>query len=168
MLLSIACFVHCVAGPVLLSLAGLASLIGVSEKLEPLFLFSSFGTGAATLIPAYRKKHRRRSCLVLFTCGLLILALKRRLPETNALVEAITVAVGALLILGAHLLNLHLSRQCTCCGAGGASRVLPTLPFELQNTCAIGDDGENGDALGERSRERVQDSTGRQHDQNHR
>ena len=39
------CFVHCVAGPVLLSLAGFASLTGISEKLEPLFLVGSRAMG---------------------------------------------------------------------------------------------------------------------------
>src|SRR5262249_15404987 len=37
MLIAALCLIHCVAGPVLLSFAGFASLIGVSEKLEPLF-----------------------------------------------------------------------------------------------------------------------------------
>ena len=33
-LLAILCFVHCVAGPLLLSVAGFASLVNVSEALE--------------------------------------------------------------------------------------------------------------------------------------
>lgn len=107
------CFVHCVAGPLLLAFAGLASLIGVSEKLEPLFLLSSITMGAATLVPAYRKKHRRLSCLSMFAGGLLCLMLRHLkwpvLPETIAL------GMGAGLIIGAHALNLRFSRQCECC-----------------------------------------------------
>lgn len=35
MLIASLCFLHCVAGPVLLSFAGMASLAGASERLEP-------------------------------------------------------------------------------------------------------------------------------------
>jgi len=42
MLIASLCLVHCIAGPVLLSFAGFASLINISEKLEPLFLLGEF------------------------------------------------------------------------------------------------------------------------------
>jgi MerC mercury resistance protein len=115
MLIAAACFVHCVAGPILLSFAGLASLVGISEKLEPLFLLSSFGAGAATLIPAYRNKHRRLSCLVLFLAGLACFVMRGHLGWTGGFVEPILVGAGAFLIIGAHALNLKLSRRCRCC-----------------------------------------------------
>jgi hypothetical protein len=115
MLIAAACFVHCVAGPVVLSFAGLASLVDVSERLEPLFLLSSFGAGTATLIPAYRTKHKRLSCLVLFFAGLVCFVMRRRIGSTVVFVEPILVAVGALLIIGAHALNLKLSKRCQCC-----------------------------------------------------
>jgi len=66
MLIASLCFVHCVAGPVLLSLAGLSSLISLSEKVEPLFLLGSATLGVIALVPAYRKKHGRVSCLAPF------------------------------------------------------------------------------------------------------
>jgi MerC mercury resistance protein len=115
MLIAAACFVHCVAGPVLLSFAGLASLIGISEKLEPLFVFMSLSMGVATLIPAYRKKHRRRSCLAMFVSGLAVLVLGTHIRVTSRFIELAGVGVGALLIAGAHLLNLKLSKRCQCC-----------------------------------------------------
>jgi len=40
------CFVHCIAGPVLLSFAGFASLIGVSEKLVKMGRPTPFRSGA--------------------------------------------------------------------------------------------------------------------------
>src|SRR3954462_3311541 len=56
------CFLHCVLGPVLLWFAGFSSLIGVSERMEPLFVLSSIAIGTATLVPGYRHKHGRFSC----------------------------------------------------------------------------------------------------------
>jgi len=77
MLIAALCFVHCVAGPILLSFAGLASLIGVSERLEPAFLLGSAAMGSMALIPGYRKKHGRLSCLAMFSSGLLCLIVRR-------------------------------------------------------------------------------------------
>ena len=110
MLLASLCFVHCVAGPVLLSSAGLSSLIGLSEKVEPLFLLGSATLGAIALVPAYRKKHGRVSCLALFACGLLCLLLKRHIGW-----EPIAAGLGACLLIGAHVLNRRFSRRCACC-----------------------------------------------------
>jgi MerC mercury resistance protein len=115
MLLASLCLVHCVAGPVLLSFAGLSSLINLSEKFEPLFVLGSATLGAIALVPAYRKKHGRVSCLALFACGLLCLLLKRHIGWGAVSVEPVAAALGACLIIGAHLLNLRFSRRCACC-----------------------------------------------------
>ena len=115
------CLIHCVAGPVLLSFAGFTSLVGMSEKVEPLFVLSSFAIGTATLVPGYRHKQGRFSCLVLFFCGLLFLVVLRRL-RWFMVPDAILAAAGAALIVSAHALNLKFSRQCECCR--------PALPRE--------------------------------------
>lgn len=115
MLLASLCFVHCVAGPVLLSFAGLSSLVGLSEKVEPLFLLGSAALGVIVLVPAYRKKHGRLSCLALFACGFLCLLLRRHIGWRAISVEPIATALGACLIIGAHVLNLRFSRRCACC-----------------------------------------------------
>jgi hypothetical protein len=108
------CFVHCVAGPVLLSFAGFASLIGISEKLEPLFLLGSLAIGAATLIPGYRRHHGRRSCLIMFCTGITCLLLRHHI-RSNLPVESIGAGIGVCFIVGAHVLNLRFSRKCRCC-----------------------------------------------------
>jgi len=113
-LIAVLCLIHCVAGPVLLSFAGFASLIGISEKAEPLFVLSSFAIGTATLVPGYRHKHGRFSCLALFFCGLLFLVVLRRLRWV-LVPDAIPTTLGAALIVSAHALNLKFSRQCECC-----------------------------------------------------
>jgi hypothetical protein len=109
------CFVHCIAGPVLLSFAGFASLIGVSEKLEPLFLLGSLAMGIATLIPGYRRHHGRRSCLVMFCTGIICLLLRHHI-HSNLPSESIGAGIGVCFIAGAHILNLRFSRKCPCCG----------------------------------------------------
>ena len=76
MLIASLCFAHCVAGPVLLSFAGLASLVNVSERFVPLFLLGSAGMGVTALVPAYRNRHGRISCLLLFGSGILCLLLR--------------------------------------------------------------------------------------------
>ena len=113
-LLAAACFVHCVAGPLLLSFAGLAGLTAISERAEPLFLAGSVIIGTANLIPSYRKKHGRLVCLAMFLAGILCLYLRRRLPS-SASIEVMAVGLGAALIIGAHSLNLRFSRRCRCC-----------------------------------------------------
>jgi hypothetical protein len=109
------CFVHCVAGPVLLSFAGFGSMIGVSEKLEPLFLIGSAAMGAVALVPGYRRKHGRMSCLALFVSGFCCLVLRRYIGWPASYVETVVVGLGAGLITGAHLLNVRFSRYCACC-----------------------------------------------------
>jgi MerC mercury resistance protein len=44
------CFVHCIAGPVLLTLVGFRSLIHVSERFEYVFLLASAAMGLAALL----------------------------------------------------------------------------------------------------------------------
>jgi hypothetical protein len=116
MVVATLCFIHCVAGPLLLTFAGFSSLMGLSEKIEPLFVLTSVILGSATLIPAYRRKHHRFSCIALFICGLLFLVVLRRL-EWMIVPEVILTGIGAVLIVGAHALNLKFSRQCECCKA---------------------------------------------------
>src|SRR5580704_16546313 len=102
MLIASICFVHCIAGPVLLSFAGLASLLNVSEKFEPLFLIGSAAMGVIALVPGYRRKHRRISCLALFISGFLCLLLRHSIGSDVIPLEPVAAALGASLIVGAH------------------------------------------------------------------
>jgi hypothetical protein len=111
------CFLHCIAGPALLAFAGFSSAIGFSEKIEPVFLVSSIVFGAAALVPAYRKRHGRLSCLVLFACGIACLLLRRQFVFRVG-AEAIANGIGATLIVSAHALNVRFSKRCPCCSRG--------------------------------------------------
>lgn len=136
MLIASLCFLHCIAGPVLLSFAGLASLISISEKLEPLFLLGSAVMGVIALVPGYRKKHRRTSCLVLFASGFVCLFLRRHVGWRAIAIEPVTVALGASLIIGAHVLNLKFSKRCECC-----DRLSEEIP-EQSHECSGGPSSE--------------------------
>ena len=117
-----ACFVHCVVGPALLSIAGLSGLITISSKLEPWFFAGSVTLGAASLVPSYRHRHRRMTCLVMFVIGMAFLWFRNRVRWTLVPFEPVATAVGALLLVGAHILNHRLCRRCECCD----SAVVPT------------------------------------------
>ena len=121
MLIAAVCFVHCIAGPVLLSFAGLASLAGVSEKLEPALLIASAAMGTFALIPGYRKKHGRLSCLAMFCSGLLCFVLRHHIPWRATHLEPMATSAGALLVIGAHALNMRFSKRCPCCESASES-----------------------------------------------
>jgi hypothetical protein len=73
--------------------------------------------GVIAFVPAYRKKHGRKSCLALFASRLLCLLLRRYIELPSISVEPFVTAVGASLIIGAHILNLRFSKRCQCCGS---------------------------------------------------
>jgi hypothetical protein len=112
MLVAFLCFIHCIAGPILLSFAGLASMTGLSEKLDPLFVLLSTAIAGFTLIPARRRKHGRKICLALFAAGILFLLVRR---NTSRPFEIAATVFGAGLIVSAHALNIRFARRCRCC-----------------------------------------------------
>jgi len=106
----------------LLSLAGLSSFLSASEEFEPVFLCGSGAMGALALVPAYRKKHRRVSCLVLFASGVLCLLLRHiRWGDTS--LESVATAIGASLIIAAHVLNLRFCKNCGSCQSLSEPRI---------------------------------------------
>jgi len=109
------CFLHCIGGPALLVFAGLSSFLKFSERAEYLFLFASAAMGVAVLIPAYKRRHRRKSCLAMFGAGLLALFAHRHV--SSGLPELAAALIGASLIASAHLFNIHYSRRCACCNS---------------------------------------------------
>lgn len=117
MLVAFLCFIHCIAGPVLLSFAGLSSMMGLSEKLDPLFVLLSSAIAGFTLIPGWRRKHGRKTCLALFAAGILFLLVRR---YTSRPVEIAATVFGAGLIVSAHALNIRFARRCRCCDQASA------------------------------------------------
>ena len=85
------------------------------REAQPLFLLGAAIMGVFAFVPAYRKKHGRKSCLALFVSGLLCLLLRRHIDLPALSIEPVVTTVGASLIIGAHVLNLRFSKRCQCC-----------------------------------------------------
>lgn len=117
MALSLCCGLHCIVTPLLVGAAA-ALPIGwlLEESTEAWLLLIALTTAALSLAPSYWKRHRRKRCLGLFAAGAGLLALAKLGPIGEQL-EPWAVASGATLLATAHLVNLHLCRQCTQCKA---------------------------------------------------
>ena len=115
MLVAFLCFIHCAAGPALLTFAGFASVITVWEKFDVIFLLTSAIMGGVTLVPGYRKRHGRISCLAMFATGMFCLLIRRHVAWRDIAAEPLFVAMGASLLVGAHFLNLRFQKRCECC-----------------------------------------------------
>jgi MerC mercury resistance protein len=113
---SLACAAHCAVMPLfvgLLPLAGLGFLAG--EQTEWALAGLSIGVGSLSLIPSYARKHRQWRPLLLFAFGASLIIVVRLLAEEGSRLEAPTMALGALLIVFAHMINRRLCRSCTAC-----------------------------------------------------
>ena len=113
--LSLACALHCLAAPLLLSLlpfAGVGFLAG--ESVETAFLGTSLVLAVGSLCWGFRIHHQRCTLLLLGAALLLILS-GRFAPEATA--EVVCGVLGAGLLAGGHLLNRHLCKTCLQCQA---------------------------------------------------
>jgi hypothetical protein len=113
---SLVCAVHCAAMPLLI---GLLPLIGLGflaeERTEWALVGLSIGVGSVSLIPSYARKHRHWRPLLLFAFGASLILIVRLLAEEGSRMEAILMALGALLIACAHMINRRLCRRCADC-----------------------------------------------------
>lgn len=113
---SLACATHCAAMPLLI---GLLPLVGLgflaTEQTEWALAGLSIGVGSLSLIPSYARRHRRRRPLLLFVFGAGLIIAVRLLAEEGSRLEAPAMALGALLIACAHMVNLRLCRSCAVC-----------------------------------------------------
>ena len=113
--LSLACALHCLAAPLLLSLlpfAGLGFL--ASESIETALLGASLVLAVGSLCRGFRIHQQRRTFLLLGAAFLLILGGRFSPEETS---EVVCIVLGAGLLAGGHLLNRHLCKTCLQCQA---------------------------------------------------
>ena len=117
---SLACAAHCAAMPLL---AGLLPLLGLgflaSEQAEWWLIRLALGIGSLSLLPSYARKHRQWRPLLLFAFGASLIVAVRLSAEEGSRLEAPTMALGALLIACAHLINRRLCRSCAACHPAG-------------------------------------------------
>jgi len=112
-LIATACAIHCVATPVFVSaLAVIGVGGGESPVLEWGFFIAAAVVGGLTL-RAGQRRHGQPGPRRFLLMGLLSLAVARALAESQPFVETALVVVGAVSIVGAHLLNLRASHHCS-------------------------------------------------------
>jgi hypothetical protein len=113
---SLACAVHCAAMPLLIGLLPLVGLGFLAEEPAELALVGlSIGVGSLSLIPSYARKHRHWRPLLLFAFGASLIIIVRLFAEEGSRLEAPVMALGALLIACAHMINRRLCRKCADC-----------------------------------------------------
>jgi len=110
-----ACAVHCALTPVLVSLLpmiGLGTLL--DERVEWLLVGAALALGVLTLVPGYRRHHRRASPLAWFAAGAVILLAARLVLPHGTLAELPLAFLGAVLLTAAQLGNARLRHVCPC------------------------------------------------------
>ncbi|WP_166425319.1 MerC domain-containing protein [Paraglaciecola sp. 20A4] len=107
------CAVHCLALPILIPLL---PLIGASffaeDWFERIILSLSMIVGFWALLSGFYRYHRRIYPLYSLMLGGIIYWNKDMFGESY---EPFTIAVGAMLIVGAHVVNLKLCKSCHSC-----------------------------------------------------
>lgn len=107
------CALHCLLLPILIPLAPLIASSFVADVwFERVILSASILVGFAALFIGFQKYHRQLYPIYSLVLGALIYWNKHMFGEAY---EPITIAVGAFLIIGAHLANLRLCKKCNSC-----------------------------------------------------
>ncbi len=107
------CALHCLALPLLLPIAPLiASSFFADAWFELAILSFSVVIGFAALFIGFHQYHRQLYPIYSLVAGALIYWNKDVFGHDF---EPLTIAIGAILIIGAHLLNLRLCRRCKGC-----------------------------------------------------
>lgn len=111
--LSVLCLLHCVATPLLLSLAPTAA--GVLGGWHPVLWVLVVGAAAWAFVPGFRH-HRQVNVLVLAGLGVVLLAAGAWVESSSLWLELALSMAGASVMLYAHWKN----RTLTACCAPGA------------------------------------------------
>lgn len=107
------CALHCLLLPILIPLAPLIASSFVAEAwFERVILSASILVGFAALFIGFHKYHRQLYPIYSLVLGALIYWNKHMFGEAY---EPLIIAVGAFLIIAAHLANLRLCRKCKKC-----------------------------------------------------
>lgn len=118
---SLACAVHCVALPLVAAFLPLAGAALHYEPLEYLLLGATPVVGLLALYRGYRFQHRRVRPSVLFVIGFaLLMAGHFWFPEAW---ELSGIALGAGLLIAAHIDNIRFCRKCSVKAAPVAAEV---------------------------------------------
>ncbi|MCW3487673.1 MerC domain-containing protein [Chitinophaga nivalis] len=109
---SLLCAVHCALLPLVLTMLPLlGAALPENEWLEYALLSGSFVIGCLALGRGYFRHHRRIRPLLLFSAGFVLLVCGHFIAPADGW-EPLPIAIGALMIIAAHLLNLRGCKQC--------------------------------------------------------
>ena len=116
-LASVACFIHCLATPILLSLLAVyAHFLPSEEHTHRVLAVLVTLIGALAIVGGYRR-HRRPSVLVFMAAGLLLICTAAFFGEhlpTHWVEVSVTLA-GSCCMIVAHRRNHTFCRDCTVC-----------------------------------------------------
>jgi len=112
--LSVLCVIHCVATPIVLSLA--PAMMGVFGNAHPVLLVLVLATAAAAFIPGYRH-HRQVAPLLLGLGGVMLLTIGTVVFHADLALDTAFSISGAALMLAAHWKNRTAHRHCHACEA---------------------------------------------------
>jgi hypothetical protein len=107
------CAIHCAAGAVLI---GASSLLGIvrDERTEAALVGVALLVAAGSLVPGYCR-HRSRAPLGLLAVGIALLGAAHLVEWPQPLVEAALSIGGATALVGAHFINLRVSKRAARC-----------------------------------------------------
>ncbi len=114
------CALHCLLLPILLPIAPLvASSVFAEAWFERMILTFSILVGFAALFVGFHKYHRQLYPLYSLALGGLIYWNKDMFGHEY---EPFTIAIGAFLIIAAHVTNIRLCKSCKTCEDGCGSK----------------------------------------------
>jgi hypothetical protein len=112
------CAVHCLVTPLAMAalpFLGLEAALG--ESLEWGFVATGLAVGTLTLVPSFRRLHRRLLPLALFIAGMSLWVAARAGLSSASPLELPLVLAGSAAVVTAHLVNRSLCRTCHACTA---------------------------------------------------
>lgn len=120
---SFLCVVHCVVSPFLaMVLPVVAAAEGTTHGVLALAVLSF---ALLAFVPGF-KKHGRTGVLALGTVGTVLIWSSLLLPDSssNETLETILTVSGGVIMVVAHLWNVHLCKACSVCSAGPVNDAL--------------------------------------------
>lgn len=121
------CALHCIALPIVLSIAPLmADSFVAAEWFEHSILSLSMLIGLSALLIGYFRYHKQFYPIIALIIGGIIYWQKDIFGHAF---EPITIALGASLIIAAHLVNLRLCRACKECDDDCPHQIAPSTRF---------------------------------------
>jgi hypothetical protein len=106
---SLICAIHCLAVPVFLMISSITGLQALhNHSIENFILAFSAAVGSVSIIPGWRKHHRKIAPFIVFGFGLSLIVISRL--NLALLTETLLTTGGALIIAASHWMNWRLCR----------------------------------------------------------